>query len=96
MGVQVYEICRPNYPGILDVMSQIPNINASDLQKLDEKILVKSNLTKGNKIDKIKKDLFKKLTVQVSQLFVVFVVRVSIMKMKSTVVLVRLETFFRT
>lgn len=69
LGVQVYEICRPNYPGVLDVMSQIPNINASDLQKLDEKISVKSNLTKGNKIDKIKKDLFKKLTVQVSHSF---------------------------
>lgn len=66
----MYEICRPNYPGVLDVMSQIPNINASDLQKLDEKISVKSNLTKGNKIDKIKKDLFKKLTGQVSYLFI--------------------------
>lgn len=74
MGVQVYEILRPNYPGVLDVMSQIPNVNAADLQKLDEKISVKSNLTKGNKIDKIKKDLFKKLTGQVSHLliFIVF------------------------
>lgn len=74
MGVQVYEILRPNYPGVLDVMSQIPNVNAADLQKLDEKISVKSNLTKGNKIDKIKKDLFKKLTGQVSYLliFIVF------------------------
>jgi len=57
-------------------MQQIPNLNISDLQKLDEKIL---NMTstgplvnatnqgsgnggKSNKIDKNKKDLFKKIT----------------------------------
>lgn len=44
-------------------MQQIPNINAADLQKLDEKIAAGS--TKGNKIDKAKRDLFKKLTSQV-------------------------------
>lgn len=44
-------------------MQQIPNMNAADLQKLDEKLSV--NSTKGNKIDKIKKDLFKKITGQV-------------------------------
>lgn len=80
MGVQVYEILRPNYPGVLDVMSQIPNVNAADLQKLDEKISVKSNLTKGNKIDKIKKDLFKKLTGQVSYLLIFIVFGVQSLK----------------
>lgn len=54
-------------------MSQIPNVNAADLQKLDEKVAVKSNLTKGNKIDKIKKDLFKKLTGQVSHFLIIII-----------------------
>jgi exportin-5 len=58
-------------------MQQIPNLNISDLQKLDEKILNTTatgplaNATnqasgttgsKSNKIDKNKKDLFKKIT----------------------------------
>lgn len=60
-------------------MQQIPNLNINDLQKLDEKILNTSasnplaNATnqgtgaagnKSNKIDKNKKDLFKKITSQ--------------------------------
>jgi exportin-5 len=61
-------------------MQQIPNLNLNDLQKLDEKILNTttanplanatnqgSNGTstgKSNKIDKNKKDLFKKITSQ--------------------------------
>jgi len=64
LGVQVYEILRPQFPNIIDVMQQIPNINQTDLQKLDEKILLGIN-AKGNKIDKAKKDLFKKITGQV-------------------------------
>lgn len=44
-------------------MQQIPNVSAADLQKLDEKIATSG--TKGNKIDKAKRDLFKKLTGQV-------------------------------
>lgn len=40
-------------------------MNIADLQKLEEKLAVGNN-TKGNKIDKIKKDLFKKITGQVS------------------------------
>lgn len=43
-------------------MQQIPNISSSDIQKLDEKISI--SCTKGNKIDKAKKDLFKKITSQ--------------------------------
>lgn len=64
----MYEILRPKYPTIIEIMQQIPNINTADLQKLDEKVSV-SNITKGNKIDKIKKDLFKKITGQVSFVF---------------------------
>lgn len=59
LGVQVYEILRPKFPNILEVLHQIPNISTADIQKLDEKISLCS--TKGNKIDKAKKDLFKKM-----------------------------------
>lgn len=47
-------------------MQQIPSINLADLQQLDEKIAL--GQTKGNKIDKAKKDLFKKITAQVYHL----------------------------
>lgn len=71
----MYEIVRPTHPSVaLSIMQQIPNLNISDLQKLDEKILNTSPLAnstnqtsgapsnKSNKIDKNKKDLFKKIT----------------------------------
>lgn len=61
LGVTAYEILRPKFPNILEVLQQIPNISAADIQKLDEKISL-STSTKGNKIDKAKKDLFKKIT----------------------------------
>ncbi|XP_052872202.1 exportin-5 [Anopheles cruzii] len=60
LGVQAYEILRPKFPNILEVLHQIPNHSPADIQKLDEKISLGS--TKGNKIDKAKKDLFKKIT----------------------------------
>ncbi|XP_058459072.1 exportin-5 [Malaya genurostris] len=61
LGVQTYEILRPKFPCILEVLQQIPNISSADIQKLDEKISMSAS-TKGNKIDKAKKDLFKKIT----------------------------------
>lgn len=78
LGVQVYEIIRPIFPDIvLNLMQQIPNINSTDLQKLDEKVCTKpqANQTlsaaqiasKTNKIDKNKKDLFRKITSGVIQ-----------------------------
>ncbi|GAB0099470.1 Exportin-5 [Sergentomyia squamirostris] len=72
LGVQVYEILRPKFPIVIEVMQKIPNITIADMQKLDEKIATGS--TKGNKIEKGKRDLFKKITSQVigknaSQLF---------------------------
>ncbi|EAA00125.3 AGAP011888-PA [Anopheles gambiae str. PEST] len=63
LGVQAYEILRPKFPNILEVLQQIPNVSAGDIQKLDEKI--SSGSTKGNKIDKAKKDLFKKITTNI-------------------------------
>ncbi|XP_076168892.1 exportin-5-like protein Ranbp21 [Ptiloglossa arizonensis] len=72
LGAQVYECLRPKFPNIIEVMQQIPGINPTDLQRFDEKMAVVS--TKGNKVEKGKKDLFKKITNQligrsVGQLF---------------------------
>lgn len=64
LGVHVYEMLRPKFPHIIEIIQQIPDINVADIQKLDEKIALGA-ATKGNKIDKAKKDLFKKLTAPV-------------------------------
>lgn len=45
-------------------MEQIPEVNVMDLQKFDEKVL--KEMQKGNKVDKAKKEMFKKLTSSVS------------------------------
>lgn len=49
-------------------MQQIPGVNLVDLQKLDERI--SGSTSKGNKVEKVKKDLFRKLTFNVSYLFI--------------------------
>lgn len=64
LGAQMYEILRVSFPEVLAVMQQIPGINPVDLQKLDERI--SGNTSKGNKVEKVKKDLFKKITGTVS------------------------------
>lgn len=66
-GAQLYEMLRPKFPCVFDIMLQIPNVNAQDLQKFDEK--VQANLANhkiGNKVDKSTRDLFRKITNSVS------------------------------
>ncbi|XP_039280028.1 exportin-5-like [Nilaparvata lugens] len=60
LGTQLYEMLRPKYSDIIEVMKQIPDINLTDLQKFDDKMLEETR--KGNKIDKAKREMFKKLT----------------------------------
>ncbi|XP_030378650.1 exportin-5 [Scaptodrosophila lebanonensis] len=72
LGVQFYELLRPKFPILTEVLQHIPSVNAADIQKFDEKISVAP--VKGNKVDRAKKDIFKKLTAQlvgrsVNQLF---------------------------
>ncbi|KAH8387863.1 hypothetical protein KR093_009942 [Drosophila rubida] len=72
LGVQFYELLRPKFPILSEVLQHIPSVNAADIQKFDEKISVAP--VKGNKVDRAKKDIFKKLTAQlvgrsVNQLF---------------------------
>lgn len=67
LGAQLYETLRPMFPDVMHVMQQIPNVNPVDLQKLDERI--SSGTSKGNKVEKVKKDLFKKIIGPVSIFF---------------------------
>lgn len=60
LGAQIYEMLRASFLEVLTVMQQIPGVNPMDLQKLDERI--SGSTSKGNKVEKVKKDLFKKIT----------------------------------
>lgn len=62
LGIHLYEALRPRYPAMVQIMQQIPNVNMADIHKLDEKISTVP--TKGNKIEKSKKELFKRITSQ--------------------------------
>lgn len=70
LGAQLYEMLRPKYPCVLDIMMQIPNVNQQDLQKFDEKIQNSyQNHKVSNKVDKTTRDLFRKITSSVSIVF---------------------------
>ncbi|CAG9792177.1 unnamed protein product [Diatraea saccharalis] len=60
LAVQAYEALRPRFPNIVTVLRDIPDVDAHDLHRLDEKLA--ANPTKPSKIDKSKRDLFKKIT----------------------------------
>ncbi|KAL1122618.1 hypothetical protein AAG570_002945 [Ranatra chinensis] len=60
LGTQLYALLRPLSPQILEIMKQIPNVNIMDLQKLDDRML--KEVQKGNKVEKGKKEMFKKVT----------------------------------
>lgn len=64
LGAHLYALMRPLFPDVLHVMQQIPCVNPLDLQKLDERISAAAT-TKG-KVEKVKKDLFKKIIGPVS------------------------------
>lgn len=60
LGVQTYELLRLDFPCLREILLSLPNVNVADVNKFDEKTTVA--LLKGNKVDKTKKDIFKKLT----------------------------------
>lgn len=66
LGAQLYELLRPQHPAVMAVLQQIPGVNPLDLQKLDERIAASTaaggTVKSGNKVEKVKKDLFKKIT----------------------------------
>ncbi|XP_014241155.1 exportin-5 [Cimex lectularius] len=60
LGTLLYGILRPIAPNIPQVMKQIPDVSVFDLQKLDDRMM--KEVQKGNKVDKAKKEMFKKVT----------------------------------
>ncbi|XP_072941490.1 exportin-5 [Epargyreus clarus] len=60
LAVQTYETLRPSFPGVAAVLRAIPDVDAHDLHRLDEKLAHPNG--KPAKIDKSKRDLFKKIT----------------------------------
>ncbi|CAK1544693.1 unnamed protein product [Leptosia nina] len=60
LAVQAYEALRPRFPDVANVLGAIPDVDAHDLRRLDEKLA--ANNARPAKIDKSKKDLFKKIT----------------------------------
>ncbi|XP_059051314.1 exportin-5 [Achroia grisella] len=60
LAVQAYETLRPRFPSVAAVLREIPDVDEHDLHRLDEKLA--ANTTKPSKIDKSKRDLFKKIT----------------------------------
>ncbi len=47
--VLIYQLLRPSYPQVLEIMTMVPGINMDDLQKFDQKVL--KSATPG-KVDK--------------------------------------------
>ncbi|XP_067013098.1 exportin-5 [Anabrus simplex] len=59
LGIVAYEILRPEFPNIVEVMMQIPGCVEADVKKLDDKVLAnKVAVPPGSKIEKSKRDAF--------------------------------------
>ncbi|XP_041972976.1 exportin-5 [Aricia agestis] len=72
LAVQTYEALRVQFPGVVAVLRAIPDVDAHDLRRLDDKLA--AHPAPRNKLDKSKRDLFKKITAKligrnVGQLF---------------------------
>ncbi|XP_053599925.1 exportin-5 [Plodia interpunctella] len=72
LAVQAYEMLRPHFPVVANLLREIPDVDEHDLQRLDDKLVAAGG--KPSKIDKSKRDLFKKITAKligrnVGQLF---------------------------
>ncbi|XP_045492853.1 exportin-5 isoform X2 [Colias croceus] len=63
LAVQAYETLRPRFPGVASVLGAIPDVDAHDLRRLDEKLT--AHPARPAKIDKSKKELFKKIASRV-------------------------------
>ena len=65
LAVQAYELMRTKYPGIVDILAQVPGCNQEDLLKFDKRMVSLANGKENTKVgDKAKKDMFKKVVGQ--------------------------------
>ncbi|XP_071532489.1 exportin-5 [Panulirus ornatus] len=67
LGLATYEMFRPHFPNISEVLLGLPGVSADDVQRFEEKLLNPSqNLNvKNSKVEKMKKDVFKKLVIEI-------------------------------
>ncbi|XP_045606825.1 exportin-5 isoform X2 [Procambarus clarkii] len=67
LGLATYEMFRPHFPNIREVLVELPGVCADDVQRFEEKLLnpTQNPNTKNTKVEKIKKDLFKKLVIEI-------------------------------
>lgn len=63
---QTYETLREPFPSVSNVLRAVPGAEPADLQRLDDKLAAHAH--KPAKLDKSKRDLFKKITAKVSPL----------------------------
>ncbi|KAK3092966.1 hypothetical protein FSP39_009455 [Pinctada imbricata] len=64
LALKLYELLRPAFPEIKNVLLQIPNIKEQDIQSFDEKMIFIKNPKQGV-AEKKKKDSFKRLVSEV-------------------------------
>ncbi|XP_047474194.1 exportin-5-like [Penaeus chinensis] len=65
LGLATYEMFRPHFPNIREVLVGLPGVSAEDVQRFEEKILNSNAAAKNSKTEKIKKDHFKKLVIEI-------------------------------
>ncbi len=66
LAIQAYELLRPTFPSVAQILSQVPGCNPDDLRRFDEKMLAEKSDNSGSSKsgDRTKKDMFKKLISQ--------------------------------
>ncbi|MPC27849.1 Exportin-5 [Portunus trituberculatus] len=67
LGLATYEMFRPNFPNIKEVLIGLPGVTAEDVQSFEEKLQASNQNPniKSSKLEKVKKDVFKKLITEI-------------------------------
>ncbi|KAK8751328.1 hypothetical protein OTU49_014122 [Cherax quadricarinatus] len=67
LGMATYEMFIPYFPNIREVLLGLPGVSTDDVQRFEEKLLSPSQNpnVKNSKLEKTKKDLFKKLVIEI-------------------------------
>uniref|UniRef100_A0A0P4W0G1 Importin N-terminal domain-containing protein n=1 Tax=Scylla olivacea TaxID=85551 RepID=A0A0P4W0G1_SCYOL len=67
LGLATYEMFRPNFPNIREVLIGLPGVTAEDVQSFEEKLQASNQNPniKSSKLEKVKKDVFKKLITEI-------------------------------
>jgi len=62
LAINAYDLMRPRFPSLVQVLAQVPGCNRDDLRRFDERIMQAAQSKEGMKGgERAKKDMFKKL-----------------------------------